>query len=444
MPRLSPWAGLLGPGLLIPLASSLLAGPAGAQEAPATTTQDEESSPTLQDLQRQIDELRRRLEGKQGDDDLEALFEEGDAAAAQEESSEASQARDALSFLPQQLNAYNPRLTVFGDMLASISASEAEREGDDRFSFREAELDLRADIDAFASGVLIVAFEEEAPNEFETVVEEGFVDFLALPAHLRVRAGKFYQDIGRINRLHTHDLPFPEKPLPLQDFLGEEGLNEAAVMMDWLAPDAPVRLGATMMNGSNDAILGGSESQDFAYLGRAEVFGDIDQRTTLSAGGSFLWGRGETKERETRLIGLDAMYKYRPDDFSSLVVQGEVYYLEREVSTMAGPRSETTDYGFGSYVYVQYQPTRNWYLGARWDTSNYAEQMEGAKQWQMGVYVSYYTTEFLRLRLGYEHQEFDMDPRGPDPSPVPDQDRILLALTFVFGSHPVEPYWVNR
>ncbi|MEQ8764845.1 MAG: hypothetical protein RL885_13015 [Planctomycetota bacterium] len=400
--------------------------------------------PTMQDLQRQIDELRERLDASRQDDDLDALFEEGDAAAAVEESTQEAQARDALSFLPQRLNAYNPRLTVFGDMLASLSASEAEREGDDRFSLREAEVDLRADVDPYATGVLILAFEEEEPGEYEAAVEEGYVDFVGLPAGLSVRAGKFFQDFGRINQLHTHDLPFPEKPLPLQDFFGEEGLNDAAVMVDWLAPEAPLRLGASMLNGANEAILAGPDSQDFAYLGRAELFADIDQRTTLSGGGSFLWGRGETKERETRLVGADMMYKYRPDDFSSLVVQGEVYYLERELTSAGGLRSETTDYGFGSYLYLQYQPTRNWYLGARWDTSNYFEQTRDSKHWQVGVYVSYYTTEFLRLRLGYEHQEFDPDPSGPDPGPVPDQDRILLALTFVFGSHPAEPYWVNR
>lgn len=433
------WASLLSLAFALPPEAS--SAPL-TQESDEPTAQDQE--PTLRDLQRQIDELRQRLESRDSQDDLEALLEESDAAAAEQEAAPESEARDALGLLPQALNTFNPRLTVFGDMLASFSASEAEREEDDRFSLREVEIDFRADIDPFAKGVVIAAFEEEEPGEYEAVIEEGYVDFVALPANFHVRAGKFLQDFGRINLLHLHDLPFPEAPLPIQDFFGEEGLNEAAVMVDWLAQDAPVRLGATILNGSNEAILAGPESEDFAYLGRVELFDDISEHTTIAGGGSFLWGRGETKERETILVGADLMYKYRPSDYQSFVIQGEVFYLDRQVTNEAGPRAETTHHGFGSYVYAQYQPAKNWYLGTRWDTSNYFEQTEDFKRWQLGVYVSYYTTEFLRLRLGYEHEERDFDPRGPDPSPIPDLDRVLLELTFVFGSHPAEPYWVNR
>jgi hypothetical protein len=38
--------------------------------------------------------------------------------------------------------------------------------------------------------------------------------------------------------------------------------------------------------------------------------------------------------------------------------------------------------------------------------------------------------------VGYEHRER----QGGDD----DLDTIFVQLTFVFGSHPVEPFWVNR
>jgi hypothetical protein len=53
------------------------------------------------------------------------------------------------------------------------------------------------------------------------------------------------------------------------------------------------------------------------------------------------------------------------------------------------------------------------------------------------AFLTYYTTEFLRLRLGYEHTKSDV-------AEMDGLDTGWLELNFVFGSHPVEPYWVNR
>ena len=72
---------------------------------------------------------------------------------------------------------------------------------------------------------------------------------------------------------------------------------------------------------------------------------------------------------------------------------------------------------------MQVQPTRPVYLGVRGD------RLDGA--FQVGGYASFYTSEFLRLRAGARV----------------DQDGLLVSdaqLTFVWGSHPVEPYWVTR
>jgi hypothetical protein len=55
----------------------------------------------------------------------------------------------------------------------------------------------------------------------------------------------------------------------------------------------------------------------------------------------------------------------------------------------------------------------------------------------IAFYASYYTTEFLRFRLGIERRW----------SQVPEYDNSttgIIEINFVFGSHPTEPYWVNR
>ena len=53
------------------------------------------------------------------------------------------------------------------------------------------------------------------------------------------------------------------------------------------------------------------------------------------------------------------------------------------------------------------------------------------------AYVSYYTTEFFRMRLGYEH-------RASDHEEEDGLNSLFVEFNFVFGSHPAEPWWVNR
>jgi hypothetical protein len=52
-------------------------------------------------------------------------------------------------------------------------------------------------------------------------------------------------------------------------------------------------------------------------------------------------------------------------------------------------------------------------------------------------YLSYYTSEFLRFRAGYEH-------RWSDVAADNGINSFIAEVNVVFGSHPTEPYWVNR
>jgi hypothetical protein len=121
------------------------------------------------------------------------------------------------------LAALNPALTVFADAIylgvdGKLTApDEAGNPVDvgDRFALREVELDLRADIDPRAKGVLVVALEEELPEEYAITIEEGYAAFTALPYNLHARAGRMRTAFGVMNRLHKHDLPsFESNPNP--------------------------------------------------------------------------------------------------------------------------------------------------------------------------------------------------------------------------------------
>jgi hypothetical protein len=427
-------------------AAVLLAGlPVRAQDGPAPAP-GQPGRPSAEDEARRLREEAEAelLEGRAGGGTPEEQLRGSAALEVEDESVLYQQLLDAFYSTANRLNAFNPRLTVFGDILGRWSVSSAElvedgRNVDDRISLREVELDLRADIDPFSKGVLILAFEEVDAGEYEATIEEGYLTLETLPFGFRAQAGRYRLPFGQVNRLHTHDLPQATTPYALVDFFGEEGLVENAATISWLAPFGPLELSATFLNGENERMLAGSGSDDPAWLGRAEYFVQLGQRMFLSAGASYLFGYRDpatpvdqpgAPELETHVTGADLLLKWQWNQFQSIALQGEVFHLRREAG--AGDR----EHGFGGYAYLQVQPLQRWYVGLRYDWSNLAEGVEDKEQWAGGVWLSYYTTEFLRLRVGYEHRER----QGGDD----DLDTIFVQLTFVFGSHPVEPFWVNR
>lgn len=338
---------------------------------------------------------------------------------------------------PGWLNAFNPRITAFGDFVFHYADDQIlDDNGDNvanRFSLREAELDMRADIDPYAKGVVILAFGEESPGEYVTEVEEAYATFETLPYNLRLKIGKFRPWIGLDNRLHTHDLPYTDRPLVTREFFGDEGWSDAGMNLDWLTSlgDASsLTLGYTIQNGEGTQILAGSVSTKPSQLARAEYFTEVGTASFFQAGASLLAGPSDADGGTTRLWGADFLYKWRPEqrrDLHSVVFQGEGYLLDRDTS---GQKVQSV----GAYSNLLWQFDQNWYLGVRGDWTEFADQDSG-HVWGASAWLSYYSSEFLRIRVGIEHTD---DPRG-----LPDT-QAFLQLTFVLGSHPTEPYWVNR
>lgn len=382
------------------------------------------------------------------EDELEALRE---AAAAELDGGEAppggmSGATGSGEGITLRFNQFNPRITAFGDFIGRLQLGthpfefEDEDSGeldriDNKFSLREIELDLRADIDPYAKGVLILAVEKETPgSEYGIDVEEGYATLETLPWNLRGKFGRWRQEFGVANTTHRHDLPWFDYPFATFAFLGEEGLIGDGVSLGWLAPCVPLEFQANVFTSSGWFITADSNEPD--YLGRASYFIDVTDRSWLRLGGDVLYGKTTPGGgRDAILGGADATFKWVEDQSMSFVLTSEVYALRREDFGMA-------DDALGWFVAGQVQPgLYRWYFGARYDSDDYFGEIEGNREWAVSAFVSYYTTEFLRLRLGYEHREAELGPTGRTNDSF---DTLLLQATFVFGSHPAEPYWVNR
>lgn len=371
--------------------------PAPAPAPPATAAE-------LGALRARIEALEAELQKQQ----QEALMREAEALAGPADAPPPPQSS------ANPTNAFNPGITAFGDLVGQLGVNPDGVMDGSTVYLRSLELELRADVDPFAKADAVIAWEQEAPDlsggpgdGFGSEPEEAYVDLVALPARLHARVGKFKPGFGILNRIHPHDLPWTDIPVAL-DLLGEEGYNDTGVSLGWTNLLGPVALTLTAGAFSGDAW---DEDGDTAVpngLGRVELFanfGDVD----LSLGGSAM----QALDGATGVQGADVTLRWRPNGRNSVLVSAEGF---RNPGGIAG------------YGAVQVQPSRSIYLGFREDI---AEAPSGA--WlKHNLFLSYYTSEFLRFRIG----------GGFEPSTSTAD--ALAQLTFVWGSHPVEPWWVNK
>jgi len=354
-------------------------------------------------------------------------------------------------------NVFNPRITGFIDLMGSVGITD--HGVSPAFDVRAFELDLRADIDPFAKAVVVLGFENPLAHGIEhaehghdhedegedgendeaaavveawlSVVEEANISFVSLPAHLYLELGLVRVDFGGLNRLHLHDLPHPDLPGTNSSLLGEHGWADAGAFLRYRLHNPrslPIDFKVGIMSRGPQPLMEGRETPTPILLGRFQASGDPAPGSLLSGGLSYaFWKDATEEERGFHLAAVDFLAKVRAPGRGqdrSFFVNGELQLAHR---LQDGGRTS-----LGGFVDVGFQPRRNLFFAFRGEARSDHLDVEPIV-WGAGFSASLYTSEFLRMRLAYDlTAEEELS------------HRLGLQLTAVFGSHPVEPYWVNR
>ncbi|HEY0482808.1 MAG TPA: hypothetical protein VGD37_35045 [Kofleriaceae bacterium] len=367
-------------------------------------------------------------------------------------------ARQAASKPPTSLSALNPQITAFLNGAFRIDDRPVLTPGgvsiDDRPFLRTAEFDFRAAVDPYADAVAILSLEDQAGAGFGADLEEGYVVIKRLPVlesaplGLKLKLGRFRAPIGSGNRIHMHDLPWTTRPLPISRLLGtengeffESGYNpvgaEAEVILPTVIDGAVMELTGDVVDGGRIAIAGGAHDHP-GFIGRYNLFFTAHDTHDVNLGVSGYYQGGAHR---AGLVAIDALYKWKPlaaGEFNSVVIGGELFRADRRFAeaTPGAPDVERQATPWAGYGFAQVQLSWHTYLGARYDYAQDIVDDRLATQVAAG-YLSYYTSEFLRFRAGYEHRWSDV----PAENGV---NSFIAEVNVVFGSHPTEPYWVNR
>jgi len=411
---------------------------------------------SLQELKAQIEMLKAEYQKRI--QSLEAQVDELQIRMLQAPESETSApAQPAVQVTPGVLN---PAISVIGNFFGRIDSEKVlNEEGDridDKMNLRETEIDMRVAVDPYADAVLITALESEFPGEFEVGVEEGYVNlkklpfFESSPLGLKLKVGRFRPLFGKTNILHTHDLPSSTRPLPVEEFLGDEGFVQNGVSANLFIPtpwDAASSLDATIevMDGGSIALSPQKEAR-ISYLGHLRWFRTFGGGHDLELGWSTYFHPSGSTVNEASAHNVDFLYRWKPyrqGQWKSFLMGAEFLFapettVEVEdlemLSANVLQEEQSTPTGFTAFG--QWQFDRRVYAGLRYDQTDTLLDPQ-LQRTSITPYVSYYFSEFLRFRVNYEHRWSDL----------PEEDgrnSIFFELNWVFGSHPPEPYWVNK
>ncbi|MBK9099281.1 MAG: hypothetical protein IPM14_14415 [bacterium] len=347
------------------------------------------------------------------------------------------------------------------------------------FDLPEFELFVDGYLNPYARATFNVAFHD---GEFHG--EEIYAQIVrGLPLDIQIKAGKYLLGFGKINTIHPHAWSFIYRPLYQQIYFGEEGFNDVGADFSIILPTGDIYTTLDLGIFKGDALVNehdheheedheGEEEDHFElergnspiFVGRLGSFFPLGDFSNLEFGlsGSYgVYSKADfyTSEDSTALPenkslnylygGVDFKYKYRPNSYTALTIQGEALWNNRNVL-------RTNDLGldfqedintFGAFIYVDYQFNKIFSVGAKYDFTYgiigdelyYNTLANDDKNKTSGIegWFGYYPfEETLALRLGVQNLSFNY----ADGTQSDSETTINLQLIFSLGPHKAHPF----
>jgi hypothetical protein len=388
-----------------------------------------------------------------------------------------------LSSICYSQTSVNPDISAIGTFnMFTNNIKGTDEYGKLNFDIPEMELYVEGYLNPYARAVFNIGY-----HEAEFHGEEIFAHIVrGLPLDIQIKAGKYLLGFGKINIIHPHEWSFIYRPLFQEIYFGDEGLNDIGLNFSFILPtgdlyttldlgvfkgDALVQShdhghGSEDEHGHNHAEI--SRGNSPIFLGRLGSFFPLGDFSNLELGLSGSYGvhskadfnlTGDTAAAHAELplyygyFGFDFKYKYRPDSYTALTIQGEGLWNNRDVLRTGGSGVNNIKdiqeviNTFGAFIYLDYRFNRVFSIGAKYDftygipddepgfytlANDDQNKTNGVEGW-LGYYP---VEETVVLRLGVRHLMFDF----ADGTQRDSETTINLQLIFSLGPHKAHPF----
>src|SRR3989304_6008786 len=343
---------------------------------------------------------------------------------------------------PQQASSvFNPNISVVTDILGAFGSDPTLP--DQAFNLNEAEVGFQSVVDPYWRADIFIGYH---PAEEAVEIEEAYFTWLTTPLGLQAKIGKFRSNFGKFNLIHPPETGLADRPLSALNFLGEEGLSSTGLSLSWLLPIPDLYLKligevttlwdkapafSTLETDSTGAeeLAASEEKEDLGYLGRLETYLDLSEAMNLTWGGRFATSINHPDEQIwTRLWGADLTFRWknpRRAIYHSLTCRTEVLYNDREIP--AGGKNVRT---WGGFSLLDWQFSKRWHLGGRFDYSEFTEVENLNEKGGLG-YITFTPSEFSLVSL---------QGRYVKRADGTEETAGFVKLTFNIGPHGAHPF----
>jgi hypothetical protein len=322
---------------------------------------------------------------------------------------------------------FNPAIAVIGNFLASAGNNPVQPSP--AFQVEESEISFQAVVDPYARADLFLSFTNDGVE-----VEEGYVTFLALPWQTQAKAGKFKVQFGKVNTLHLHVLPWVDEPLPFTDILlqpqfetwAAEGISASKVIE--LPGDTFSEAYFQVLDGtSGDGLFIAPSKSDLTYNGQYRIFRDFGDDHNLEVSFSYAYGHnGTSPTNTTSLQNAALVYRWKPlqgRPYRSFILRSEYFWSQREQ-----PDGKQNAQGF--YVGGDWQLSRRWFTGARYEFSDRATNA-ALRDKGYAATVTFMPSEFSVLRGEFRQRVYASGVKANEG---------FLQIQFAIGAHGAHPF----
>jgi hypothetical protein len=339
------------------------------------------------------------------------------------------------------------------------------------FTVQNLETVFEGKVDPYFRGQANVVLQINPHGDTTIEAEEAYLETMALPWNLQLKAGQFFTEFGRLNPTHPHTWDFVDQPLVNGRFLGEDGLRSAGTRLSWLTPTPfyselfltlQNSQGGTAFSFRNDhdgsPFFGRPNTQgrvttlgDMLFVPRYAASFDLTDAQTLVAGASAAIGpNGSGTDSATQIYGVDLFWKWKSPQqhagfpFVSWQTEGMLRRFEAgafpgDLTTPALPRETLIDYGL--YSQVAYGFRKGWVAALRGDyvfpeKPGLYEAIVGpdpdrASRWRISPNLTWYPSEFSKIRLQYNY-----DHRNG----IGDDHSVWAQFEFLLGTHAAHKF----
>ncbi|HVM62950.1 MAG TPA: hypothetical protein VMV72_18965, partial [Verrucomicrobiae bacterium] len=273
-----------------------------------------------------------------------------------------------------------------------------------------------------------------------------------------LKAGRFFGEFGKLEYIHDHELPFVNRPLAIDQYIGGESRSDG-LQLNWLLPveqyvSWTVGVGDSFGGDSPPSDPGGFRSIDeLNFWSRLSTYFDLTPDWQVETGVSGLFNprtndRGgidaqtgpgglPMTEHERRLGGLDFQLRYIPlrdNQFRSLTWGTELLYSDnRYLADPDGTPGNGDEFSrsvgsFGMYSYLTWKFHRQWSAGFLFDYVQNAAN-EHDVTYAYSPYVTWALSHWNQLRLQYTHTE----PNAASGLKI--DDAVYMQWAWIIGAH---------